>query len=323
MLNIKHDSTENNLLAEYTPDEIADVHGGNWFGRLGGGIVDCVTRVSAGSPRGISSGAVLAATVLMLTLSGTTHAEPPCSTLMDATVQGVCGPSAACGTACVDSAGNKTNCSAVHACVTACMEICNPASSANQMCTDVLNSTSTCKDSGSPYDNPTDNSMPPMPPDNNNSGLSWNSFEWANQTSTAFGGNAVKAIDGNLDGDFNHGSVTHTALQNDPAWWGEVEGGRWFGDIHMGKVLDKIVIVNRSDCCADRLAGAEVWVHQNFKQPDGNFGQWLKVATLSGAKRVYEVTHLNNLGVIHQVMVLLPGKNKYLSLAEVYLLAWD
>lgn len=62
---------------------------------------------------------------------------------------------------------------------------------------------------------------------------------------------ADRAKDGNVDGVFSNGSVTHTNEQTNP-WW--------LLDLGESKDLGKIVIYNRADCCGDRLADAVVEV---------------------------------------------------------------
>lgn len=87
-------------------------------------------------------------------------------------------------------------------------------------------------------------------------------------TSAAFGGEAGRAIDGNTDGYFANGSVTHTedTLVSQPAWW----------QVQLAGVqkIDRIVLVNRRDCCWDRLSrfrvsvlrgGTEVFRREFFK----------------------------------------------------------
>ncbi len=69
------------------------------------------------------------------------------------------------------------------------------------------------------------------------------------QSSTAFGGDADRAIDGNTDGDFNNNSVTHTNSEQDP--WIEVDLGSM-------QRIDKIVLWNRVDggrAISDRILG--------------------------------------------------------------------
>jgi hypothetical protein len=80
----------------------------------------------------------------------------------------------------------------------------------------------------------------------------------ASQSSTAFGANL--AIDGNTDGDINHGSVSRTHW-NDQAWWQVA--------LDQDYAVDQIVLWNRTDSdVGSRLAfstvslwddGAVVW----------------------------------------------------------------
>ena len=81
---------------------------------------------------------------------------------------------------------------------------------------------------------------------------------------------ASRAIDGDTNGFFPNGSVTHTQGPGDPAPFWEVDLGR-------DHQIDEIVIWNRTDCCADRLylftvrieseAGEEVSLGKVFNAP--------------------------------------------------------
>lgn len=80
------------------------------------------------------------------------------------------------------------------------------------------------------------------------------------QSSTAYGGNASLACDGDRDGNFNNGSVTHTNSENE-AWW-EIDLGRIY-------VLQQIKLFNRTDCCLDRLSNFYILVSDNpFQSTD-------------------------------------------------------
>lgn len=73
----------------------------------------------------------------------------------------------------------------------------------------------------------------------------------ARQSSTYPKGEAAKAIDGNVEQDFTKGSVSHTNEQKDP----------WFVvDLGGVKDISTIKVLNRGDCCADRINGAVVEV---------------------------------------------------------------
>ena len=66
------------------------------------------------------------------------------------------------------------------------------------------------------------------------------------QSSVAFSGEATRAIDGNTDGAFKNGSVTHTGSENQ-AWW-QV-------DLNANEYIAHINIYNRTDdCCTSRLS---------------------------------------------------------------------
>ncbi|RED98371.1 galactose-binding domain-containing protein [Marinoscillum furvescens] len=67
----------------------------------------------------------------------------------------------------------------------------------------------------------------------------------ATQSSTAYDGVASRAIDGNTNGSFGAGSVTHTSDEHQP-WWQVDLGGN--------KRIQEIKIYNRTDrCCSNRL----------------------------------------------------------------------
>ena len=66
----------------------------------------------------------------------------------------------------------------------------------------------------------------------------------AKQSTTGYGGTASRAVDGNINGVYHAGSVSHTNQQNDP-WW-EV-------DLGSSIVINKLAIWNRTDSCTERL----------------------------------------------------------------------
>ncbi|MFC6355534.1 alpha-L-fucosidase [Luethyella okanaganae] len=74
----------------------------------------------------------------------------------------------------------------------------------------------------------------------------------ATQSSTANGGVASRAVDGNTNGAFGNGSVTHTAEPSNQAWW----------QADLGTVRDilDIDVWNRTDCCGIRLSDYNVFV---------------------------------------------------------------
>jgi hypothetical protein len=73
----------------------------------------------------------------------------------------------------------------------------------------------------------------------------------ASQSSTAFEGDAARAIDGNTNARYQEGSVSHTGTQAAP-WW-EVDLGNAFS-------IGLVRIWNRGDCCGDRLQGGRLTI---------------------------------------------------------------
>merc|ERR1712106_879504 len=70
----------------------------------------------------------------------------------------------------------------------------------------------------------------------------------ATQSSTCHGGPAARAVDGNNSGVWGHGSVSHTCRHAMNTW-----------SVTLGlSVITKIVIWNRTDCCAERIKGAKL-----------------------------------------------------------------
>lgn len=73
----------------------------------------------------------------------------------------------------------------------------------------------------------------------------------ATQSSTGANAPAPRAVDGNTDGNYFNGSVTHTNYDAN-AWW-QVD----LGAIHS---LDQVNVWNRTDCCPERLSNFYVLV---------------------------------------------------------------
>ena len=93
----------------------------------------------------------------------------------------------------------------------------------------------------------------------------------ATQSSTAYGGDASRAVDGNPSGNFGDNTVTHTADSSN----GWVAGTPvfWEVDLQGDFSINEIAINGRGDCCTERLGnfrvsilndGLEVWGMDNF-----------------------------------------------------------
>ncbi len=131
----------------------------------------------------------------------------------------------------------------------------------------------------------------------------------ATQSSTGFGGEASRAVDGNDDGRYTANSVTHTALEDQP-WWQT--------DLGADATVASVELHNRADCCSDRLSDLTVFVSS---QPFGS----RSLAELEADQTIWrqDVASVPAGGVSlnvaqsgRYVRVQLRGRN-YLSLAEV------
>jgi len=109
----------------------------------------------------------------------------------------------------------------------------------------------------------------------------------ASQAHWGWGGAASRAIDGNTQSSYGHGSCTHTHSYHN-AWW----------EVNMGEAreVQAVKVTNRGDCCGGRLNGFDVLVDDRVCSQDvkisqgqtkevkcGKFGKKLKIR-LSGRK---------------------------------------
>lgn len=131
----------------------------------------------------------------------------------------------------------------------------------------------------------------------------------ASQSSDNSGAGAGRAVDGNTNGDFNAGSVAHTAYGEHPWWQVDLGGEQW---------LDAVQFWNRSDCCADRLSNFYIFVSNdpfasddpNVLAADPNVWHHQEAGTAGRTTTI----PVNDYG--RYVRVQLAGAN-YLQLAEV------
>merc|ERR1719502_40277 len=96
--------------------------------------------------------------------------------------------------------------------------------------------------------------VPPPPPTN------YARSQPTTQSSEGWGGRPSRAVDGNKNGQYGGNSCTHT--NGSPSWW-QVD----LGD---AIAIDTVAITHRTDCCQDRLAGAQVWVSGTDEYSSGS-----------------------------------------------------
>ncbi|HVK21722.1 MAG TPA: discoidin domain-containing protein [Actinokineospora sp.] len=132
----------------------------------------------------------------------------------------------------------------------------------------------------------------------------------ASQSTTDQSAAASRAVDGNTDGSFPNGSVTHTTSQLN-SWWRT--------DLGSSQIINSVKVFNRTDCCADRLKDFYVFVS------DSPFDTSLTPAQQAARDTVWSGRIKDQAGsptVVpfgvkgRYVMVQLAGTNS-LSLAEV------
>ncbi|XP_041636264.1 fucolectin-4-like [Cheilinus undulatus] len=108
---------------------------------------------------------------------------------------------------------------------------------------------------------------------------------------------ANNAIDGNRNSNFYAGSCASSILQTAP-WWKV--------DLLESYTISQIVIVNRGDCCGERINDLEVYVDRQ------------KVATIiaMNAGEIF-IYNFNTTVDGREVTLMLPGDNRLLTVCEV------
>lgn len=125
----------------------------------------------------------------------------------------------------------------------------------------------------------------------------------ASQSSTYLSGAAGRAVDGNTDGTYANGSVTHTGADAGP-WW----------QVDLGSVqyISAVRVWNRTDCCADRLANWQIKLSDTGA--DWAAPKWASAlqGQLGSPSTFVAVDKY-----ARYVRVEMPGQTQHLSLAEV------
>ena len=128
----------------------------------------------------------------------------------------------------------------------------------------------------------------------------------ATQSTDAVGTVAGLAIDGNEDGDFFQGSVTHTQSEDEP-WW----------EVDLGSVqqISQVDVFNRTDCCSERLAAFYVFISP---QP------FVNLPTADQVNQPGVISTFNQISTRYlRIQLKDRGAPQILSLAEVKVLGAD
>ncbi|CAC9651846.1 hypothetical protein, partial [uncultured Gammaproteobacteria bacterium] len=120
---------------------------------------------------------------------------------------------------------------------------------------------------------------------------------------------ASYAVDGNTDGKFLNGSVTHTNYEQG-AWWQVDLGGQ--------KNIKQIIIYNRTDCCANRLSNYQVSISNKADFSTHIYQQDFHVAP--NPKKIIQLDASGKQGRYVRIQLL---DKDYLSLAEVQVMGVD
>jgi hypothetical protein len=129
------------------------------------------------------------------------------------------------------------------------------------------------------------------------------------------GGDSSKAVDNDTDGDFSHGSVTHTdrGYIESPAG-ASGPTGQWWSVVGFpqDKRVDWLNIINRTDCCTERLSPYYVLYYSQPRK------KWVTAAhVVDPSARVQQVL----IGQSATDIVIRKENDDYLSLAEVQVIA--
>jgi len=136
--------------------------------------------------------------------------------------------------------------------------------------------------------------------------LARNPSAMASQSSVALDADASRAVDGNTDGAFSDGSVTHTNR----------EEGWWQVDLGFLAPIGRVQIWNRSDCCSDRLN--DFWIMFSYDGVSWDASdQPIHVTSQVGFPSEYAVSNT----YARYVRIQFVDHSDYLSLAEVKVFA--
>ena len=81
------------------------------------------------------------------------------------------------------------------------------------------------------------------------------------QSSTAYGGDSKRAVDGNRNNRYGGRSCTHTRKE---------AGAWWRVDLGVAQKIGNVRITNRGDCCEDRLKNVYIHVGNTDNTPIPN-----------------------------------------------------
>jgi hypothetical protein len=131
----------------------------------------------------------------------------------------------------------------------------------------------------------------------------------ARLSSTGYGGDAARAVDGNTDGVWASGSIAHSGEQVSP--WLEI-------DLGQEMPVRAVNVWARTDCCAERSANLQVELSRDpCDAPNRRITNRLAVADGPEARRVAEFPGLEEARFVCVHQPSAPNQKRWLNLAEV------
>ncbi|XP_064196304.1 uncharacterized protein LOC135257470 isoform X2 [Anguilla rostrata] len=125
------------------------------------------------------------------------------------------------------------------------------------------------------------------------------------QSSTYGSAYARRAIDGNRDGDYYHGSCSHTEGETNPWWRVDLLG------VHR---VSSVIISNRGDGFSERLNDAEIHIGNSLENNGNDNPTCAVISTIPP----WEPVSFNCSGMVGRyINVLLRGYTQFLTLCEV------
>ncbi|CAM4630528.1 unnamed protein product [Leuciscus chuanchicus] len=125
------------------------------------------------------------------------------------------------------------------------------------------------------------------------------------QSSTIYGGEAKRAVDGNMDSNWYHAACTHTGRERDP-WW----------RVDLGQVyrVTRVNILNRGDAVTERINGAQIRIGNS---PWNNELAATVESIPAGVLKTFDFQPIKG----QYVTIVLRGRREYLTLCEVEVFA--
>jgi hypothetical protein len=139
---------------------------------------------------------------------------------------------------------------------------------------------------------------------------------WQSTDLPGYGAVAGRANDGNTDGNFWNGSVTHSDYGFNGYGYAGWPGQFWYVDLGSERTVKSVKIFNRTDCCSERLS------HYNILAWNSAVGEWQVISDHSGEYTTAAFNYAPIDNVQTQYVMVAKTDENYLSLAEVQVMTY-